>query len=98
MCTDTKSAKNDILTAFFALLESALVKAESKMLVKLTKGVNFINILCKALMHTDTIRAKKTDNLNVFFALLGSALVKAESKMLVKLTPNEMKASETLWV
>jgi hypothetical protein len=42
-----KSAKKtDNLSIFFALLESLFVKAASKMLMKFTPGVNFINILC----------------------------------------------------
>jgi len=55
--------------------------------MKLTPGVNFINILRKALACKDPKSAKKTDGLTVFFALLGSAHIKAFCKMLMKLTP-----------
>ncbi len=54
-----------------------------EMLMKLTPGVDFTNILCAAFRHTDPKSAKKTDSLTVFFALLGSAL-----KMLVILPPD----------
>ncbi len=57
------------------------------MLMKLTPGVNFINILRAAFLSADPESAKKTDNLTVFFVLLGSASVKAASRTLMKLTP-----------
>jgi hypothetical protein len=56
------------------------------MLMKLTTGVNFINIFCQALTHAYPKSTKNTDDLTVFFALLGSALVKAALEMFVKLT------------
>jgi len=55
--------------------------------MKLTSGVNFTNILCKAFTQADSKNAKKTDGLTVLFALLGSALVKTGLKELVKSTP-----------
>jgi len=60
-------------------------KAARKMLVKLTTGVNFSNILCATFVHTDH-KSKKTNSLTVLFAPLGSVGVKASGKMLVKLT------------
>jgi len=46
---DPKSTKRlDELTVFFALLGSVSAKAVHRMLVKLTPGLNFINILCRA--------------------------------------------------
>jgi len=45
--------------------------------LKLTPGVNFINILPVAFAGADTESEKKTDKLNVFLALLGSACIKA---------------------
>jgi len=46
MHTDSKSAKKtDNLSVFFAPLGSVRVKAAHKMLVKLTPGVNFTNLL-----------------------------------------------------
>jgi len=47
--------------------------AVHKMLVKLSTGVDFTNILCPAFTQTDLKSAKKTDGLTVFFVLLGSA-------------------------
>ncbi len=47
----------------FAFLGSASIKAASKMLMKLTSGVNFINVRA-ALMCTDP--QKDTDNLTEF--------------------------------
>jgi len=60
-------------------------KCSNKMLMKLTPGVNFINILNAASMFKDPKSAKKTDSLIVFFALLGSECIKTVFKMLVKL-------------
>jgi hypothetical protein len=40
-------------------------------------SVNFINILCAALMPADPKSIKKIDNLTVFFTLLGFVLAKA---------------------
>jgi len=55
--------------------------------MKLTPGVNFINIIWAAFMCTDPKSTKYTDNLTVLFALLGSMHEKALGKMLIKLTP-----------
>jgi len=54
-----------------------------KMLVKLTPGVNFINILLKAFKHVDPKSAANTVKPSVFFALSGSERIKALGKMLV---------------
>jgi len=57
---DPKSAKkNDSLTVFLAHLESASVKASTKMLGKLTPGVNFINILRTSFTLVDPKSVKK---------------------------------------
>jgi len=58
------------------------------MLVKLTAGVNFINVLQPAFIGEDPELQKKTVKLSVFFVHLGSSLSKASRKMLVKLTPD----------
>ena len=50
------------------------------MLVKLTPGVNFPNILGSAFMLADLKNTKKTFKLSSFFALLGSLRVKAMHK------------------
>jgi len=63
------------------------VKAARKMLVKLTPGVNFINIQRIAFTLVDPKSVKKIDNLTVFFTLLVYLCVKAARKMLVKSTP-----------
>ena len=56
MCADPKNAKDtDDLTVCFALLGSTLVKALSKMLVKLKPGLNFINVL----LHWQVPNAQK---------------------------------------
>ncbi len=82
------------MSAFFSLLGSLCVKAAHKMSMKLTPGVNFINVLCKVFTLIDPKRVKKIDNLNVIFMHLG---VKAACKTLMKLTPvvnftNNLKA------
>jgi len=63
------------------------VKAACKTLVKLTPGLNVINILSTAFTHTYPESLKDADDLTVFFYLSGSMSVKALRKMLVKLTP-----------
>ncbi len=60
-------------------------KAAHKMLVKLTKGANFINVLKAAFTCAYPKSANGTDDLTAIFALLGSGCVKAAHKMLVKL-------------
>ena len=62
-----------------------------KMLVKLTPGVDSVNILCAAFTQADPKSAKKTDSLTVFFVLMGSVCVKALRKMLVKSTPGWLR-------
>jgi len=57
-------------------------KRVHKMLMKLTQGVNFINILCEAFTHTDTKRTKQTDNWIEFLRFLD------QLNMLVKSTPD----------
>jgi len=55
--------------------------------MKMTEGVNFVNILCAAFASLDPKSSKKIDNLTIFFPLLGSAHVKAAQKTLMKLAP-----------
>jgi hypothetical protein len=47
--------------------------------MKLTAGVNFLNVLRAAF---DLLRAKKTDKLTVFFTLLGSEHVKEKKDII----------------
>jgi len=60
------------------------------MLVKLTPGVDFTNILCTAFTCADPKSAKKDCQLDCLFALLGSGSIKAARKMLYKLTPGSV--------
>jgi len=53
------------------------------MLIKLTPGVNFINIIHTAFTRADPKSVKKTV---IFFTLLGSTSIKAVLRMLMKLT------------
>jgi hypothetical protein len=57
------------------------------MFMKLTPGVNFVNVLCTAFMLSDPKSVKDTDDLTVFFMLLGSGStsVKAVCRTLMKL-------------
>jgi hypothetical protein len=55
-------------------------KAAPKMLMKLTTGVNFINVLRAAFAHADPKSAKRLK----IFALSGSACAKAAHEMLMK--------------
>ncbi len=88
MRTEPKSAKKTYgLTVFFALLGSVCSKVVLRMLMKLTPGVDFTNILRVAFMSTDPKSANKTDSLTAFLCFLESACIKATLKMLVKLTP-----------
>jgi len=51
-------------------------KGMCKMIVKLTTGVNFINVLHAAFTHPDPKSAKKAVKLSVYFAFSGSAHTK----------------------
>jgi len=76
------------LSIFFTLLGAMSAKDLSKTLMKLTPGVNFIDILLAALAQRDPESAKKSDNLTVFLALLGYRRIKAAGRRLMKLTPD----------
>jgi len=51
-------------------------RTKKLLLIKLTPGVNIINVQWAAFAWADPANAKKTDNLTVFFALLGPELKK----------------------
>jgi len=68
------------------------------MLIKLTRGVNFIHILLEAFTCPDPKSANKTTALMYFFALLGSAWVNVARKMLMKLTRGWPSIRQTSWV
>ena len=82
-------------TTFYAMCQkyqrkSTGTKAAHKMMLKLTPGVNFANVLQAAFLRADPKSTTiKLLNLTVFFVLLGSAGVKAAHKMKLKLTLEE---------
>jgi len=86
----SRSQRQLIHQCLFALLVSLLVKAASKMLVKLTLGLNFINILQAAFMHADSKSAEKAVKLSVFFTLLGSIHMKALRKHVGEIEPRSL--------
>jgi hypothetical protein len=55
---------------FLALLGSAGAKASQRTLMKLTPGVNFINILLSTLLRADPKRAKRQSRVRVNFTNL----------------------------
>jgi len=55
--------------------------------MKLSPGVNFINVLQAAFTHANPKSSKKTAKLSVFFALSGSGGAKLAHRTLMKLTP-----------
>jgi len=69
------------------LLGSTSVKAVGRMLIKLSPGVDFTNIILAAFTSADPKRAKKAGKSSVSFAPLGSVHVKAAHKMLATSTP-----------
>jgi len=70
----------------FFWLKNIGTKAACKMLVKLTTGVNFINVLWVAFAPVDPKSVKIYWQLDWILMLLGTTGVKAVRKMLVKLT------------
>jgi len=83
------------LTLFFALLESGYVKAAQKIMVKLTPGVNFINILLKAFTLADPKSAKKHSQIiSLFLCFWGC--VKAAHKHVGEIDPWIVVAMTTL--
>jgi len=72
----------------FFLKKNIRPNADHKTLVKLSTGVDFINVLHAAFTLEDPKSTKNTVKLSFFFVfvLLGSVHVQAAHKMLVKLT------------
>ena len=60
-------------------------KGTHKILMKLTPGLNFINVLCTAFTLEEPKSIKKTDNSSVFFMLLGSTSLKAKCKYVAEI-------------
>ncbi len=90
MRADPKNVKKIlmILLYFFTLLGSTHVEAAQRALVKLTPGVNFINVLrtAFALVAPKSVRIQSC--CQYLFTLLGSTSAKAACGMFVKLTPD----------
>ena len=83
-----RKALEQLFCTYIVRLKEIGAKAACKMLVKLTPGVNFTNVLQAAFTSADPKSTKKTVKLSSFIALLGFAHVKAAHRMLVKLTPD----------
>jgi hypothetical protein len=77
----------DDLTFFFTILGSASVKAVCRMLMNLSPGFNFINVLLTTFTLVDPKSVKNTVNHKYLFMPLGSMSAKAVRRMLVKLSP-----------
>ncbi len=84
ICTNIVSAA--FSSYILALVKNLYKKWARIMLMKLTPGLNFINVLLTAFTLADPKSVKKIDNLTVFFTLLGSACVKAVHRTLMKLS------------
>ncbi len=83
-----KAKKTGKSSVPFLLLGSLREKAACKMLIKLTLGVNFTNILQAASILIDSKRKKNTVKPSSFFwRFWDLCLKKLHVKMLVKLTP-----------
>jgi len=76
------------LDYLFALLGSAHVKSAHKMLLKLSPGLNFINILCTAFTRGDPKSVERYWWLDWVLTLWGAMGIKAAHKMLLKLSPD----------
>jgi hypothetical protein len=63
------------------------------MLMKLTPGLNFINVLCTAFVHVDPKSVRIQQNPQYLFTLLGSTCAKAVRRTLMKLTPGRDQRS-----
>ncbi len=84
----SQKRKKTLMTSLsFCSFEIFSNKAAHNMLVKLTSGLNFINVLLTAFTHSDPKSIKKTIKLSIIFTLLGCRSVEAARKMLEKLTP-----------
>jgi len=66
-----KRKKDSQVVNLFTLLRSTSIKAARIMLVKLTPGVNFINILCTAFALVDPKSVKNTGKSSVSFYAFG---------------------------
>jgi len=76
------------LAVFFALLGSAHVKAACKMLIKLTPGLNFINVLLTAFTLVDPKSVKRYWQLDWVLMLWGTMGVKVVRKHIDEIDPS----------
>jgi len=83
--------KADNFAVFFALLGYMGVKAAHIMLMKLTPGLNFTNIICAAFTPVAPISVRIQSSLQYLITLLGSMGAKAAHRMLVKLISDPKK-------
>ena len=86
MLVDPKSVIKLQTSLSFLHIWDLCIKAECKTLMKLSPGVNFINVIHTSFILVDPKIEKKIDNLTVIFTQLGSACIKAVCKMLMKLS------------
>jgi len=70
-----------------ALLEPTSLKAACKRLVKLTPGLNFINVLRRAFTLVGPKSVRFQSSGQYLFTLLGSMCSKAAHRTMMKLTP-----------
>jgi len=75
---------------FLCFQDLCAKKAALKMLMKLTNGVDFTNILHAVFSFANPKSAKRQSSHPCLFAFLESACIKAAHKMFVKLTPKVM--------
>ncbi len=84
---EQKAKKDNSLTVFFALLRSVHIKADPKMLVKWTTGVDFINFLWAAFAPVYPKSIKRYWWPDWTLTLLGATGVKAVCKYVVEIEP-----------
>jgi hypothetical protein len=90
---------NVIFSMYMSLEKTTFIRKKIvyKMLMKLTTGDNFFNVLWATFMHADLKSTKKTVKFLIFFVLLGSAHAKAAHKMLMKLTFGVYQCTTVVW-
>jgi len=88
----SKKRKKTLMTYVFTFLGSTRAKAVHRMLMKLTPGLNFINVLRTAFTLVDTERVIIQSNPQYLFMHLGSTCAKAVRRTLVKLTPDRQQS------
>ncbi len=83
-------------SVFLMLLGSTRVKAVCRTLMKLTAGLNFINVLSTAFTSVDPKSVKRYWWLDWVLMILGSTRVKAVRRTLMKSTPEPRNSSQQL--